>query len=199
MTHTAYCIAHIRRLQAALVEVEPSVPRLCSWSCRLGTVLDRGGRLLTVGNGGSAAEAQHLAAELVGRFRDDREPFSAIAIGSETSSLTAIANDYGIDEAFARQVVAHGRPGDMLLALSTSGSSPNVVEAARAAVERDLFVCALTGAGPNPLTAAAHDAVCVEGDTATVQEVHLVCVHLLCAALDRELGVVRRAGLEGVA
>lgn len=199
MTHTGHCIAHVRRLQAALVELEPSVPRLCDWSRRLGSVLDRGGRLLTVGNGGSAAEAQHLAAELVGRFRDDREPFSAIAIGSETSSLTAIANDYGLEEAFARQVVAHGRPGDMLLALSTSGSSPNVVEAARAGVERELFVCALTGAGPNPLVAAAHDAVCVEGDTATVQEVHLVCVHLLCATLDRERGAVLRAGREEVA
>jgi D-sedoheptulose 7-phosphate isomerase len=199
MTQSAHGIAHIRRLQAALVELEPSLPRLQAWSRRLAEVLRNGGRLLTVGNGGSAAEAQHLAAELVGRFRDDREPFSAIAIGSETASLTAIANDYGLEEAFARQVVAHGRPGDMLLAFSTSGASPNVLAAARAAAARDLLVCALTGAGPNALAELAHDAVCVEGDTATVQEVHLVCVHLLCAAVEPEDEGAGRASLEEVA
>jgi phosphoheptose isomerase len=199
MTRGDHAVAHIRRLQTALVALEPLVGRLDAWSRLLAEILDGDGRLLTVGNGGSAAEAQHLAAELVGRFREDREPLSAIAIGSEACALTAIANDYGLDEAFARQVVAHGRPGDMLLALSTSGASSNVVEAARAGVERGLVVHALTGSGPNPLADTAGDAICIEGDTATVQEVHLVCIHLLCAGLDHNRRGLPRAELEGVA
>ncbi len=103
--------------------------RLERWGSELAGVLGRGGRLLAVGNGGSACQAQHLTAELVGRYRDDREPFSALALCTEMSALTAIGNDYGIEHLFARQVRGHGRPGDVLVALSTSGRSPNVLAA----------------------------------------------------------------------
>jgi phosphoheptose isomerase len=120
----------------------------------------------------------------------DRVPMSAIPLTADSASLTAIANDYGLEEAFARQVRAHGRPGDVLLALSTSGRSPNVLAAARAARSADMAVWALTGRRPNPLAALADEAVCAEAAaTATVQEVHMVALHLVCAAVDRALGV----------
>jgi D-sedoheptulose 7-phosphate isomerase len=149
----------------------------------------QGRRLLAVGNGGSAAQAQHLTAELVGRYCDDRIPFSAIALHADTSSLTAISNDYGVDEAFSRQVRAHGRPGDVLVALSTSGRSPNVLASVAAARGLGLTVWGLTGPAPNPLAAACDEALSVHSPSgATVQEVHLVAVHLLCAAIDIEAG-----------
>jgi phosphoheptose isomerase len=141
--------------------------------------------LLAVGNGGSAAEAQHLTAELVGRYENEREPLSAIALHAETSSLTAIANDYGAATAFARQVRAHGREGDVLLALSTSGTSGNVLAAVRAAREDGLVTLALTGRLPNRLARLCDDAIAVDAARAsTIQEVHLVAIHVLCAAVD---------------
>ena len=115
--------------------VVAATPRLERWGRHLAAVLPSGARLLTCGNGGSAAEAQHLTGELVGRFEEERMPLSAIALHAETSSATAIANDYGLDEIFARQVRAHARAGDVLLCLSTSGRSPNVLTAAKAAHE----------------------------------------------------------------
>jgi D-sedoheptulose 7-phosphate isomerase len=143
------------------------------------------GRMLAAGNGGSAAQAQHLTAELVGRYRADRPPFSAICLTAETSTLTAIANDYPADELFARQVEAHGRDGDVLVLLSTSGRSPNVVAAARRARQQGLTVLAMTGPSPNPLAAAADETICIDSPwTATVQECHLVALHLVCASFD---------------
>ena len=150
-----------------------------------------GGRLLAAGNGGSAAEAQHLAAELVGRYRRPRRPLSAIALTPDACSLTAIANDFGWTEAMARQVVAHGRPGDVLIALSTSGASANVLEAVRAARDVGVRTWALTGAAPNPLASLSDEVLAVAGPTAVVQEMHLVAVHLLCDAVD---AIVARRG-----
>lgn len=181
--------AHLRALHAPLAALEDDVDRIERWAGQLAGVLVAGGRLLAVGNGGSAAQAQHLTSELVGRYRDDRSPFSAIALHAETSALTAIANDYPAEELFARQVRAHGRPGDVLLALSTSGRSPNVVAAAAAGRQVGMTTWALTGRGPNPLIERCHDAVVVDAPyTATVQEVHQVVVHLLCAAVDVAVG-----------
>ena len=158
------------------------------WGRLLAAPLTAGHRLLVAGNGGSAAEAQHLTAELVGRYLADRPPLSAIALHAETSSLTAIGNDFGPDEAFARQVAAHGRPGDTLLLLSASGRSENVLAAADRARSLGIRVWALTGPAPNPLAAVADDAICVAAaDTATIQEVHLVAIHTLCDALDEEV------------
>jgi D-sedoheptulose 7-phosphate isomerase len=183
--HTPCDHEHLRELADAIERFAPCVDVVDGWGVRLAGVLAAGGRLLAAGNGGSAAQAQHLTAELVGRYRADRPPFSAICLSAETSSLTAIANDYPADELFARQVEAHGRDGDVLVLLSTSGRSPNAVAAARRARECGITVLALTGPAPNPLAAAADDAVCIDSPwTATVQECHLVALHLVCAAFD---------------
>jgi D-sedoheptulose 7-phosphate isomerase len=185
---------HLAALHGPLTALEHDLDRIDGWGRRLAGVLLAGGRLLAVGNGGSAAQAQHLTSELVGRYRDDRPPFSAIALHAESSALTAIYNDYPADEVFARQVRAHGRTGDVLVALSTSGRSPNVLGAVDAAREAGLTTWALTGRPLNPLMEAADDAVVVDAPyTATVQEVHQVVVHLLCAAVDVAAGVATAA------
>ena len=182
---------HLDALHRSLRALEQDVDRIDGFGRAIAHILLDGGRLLAVGNGGSAAQAQHLTSELVGRYRDERRPLSALCLSAETSSVTAIANDYGVAEVFSRQVAAHGRPGDVLVALSTSGRSPNI--AASVATGRDvgLFTLALTGSAPNPVAAASDASVCVPGSTATVQEVHQVVVHLLCAAVDVEVGASR--------
>jgi D-sedoheptulose 7-phosphate isomerase len=147
-----------------------------------------GQRLLAAGNGGSAAEAQHLTAELVGRFDGERVPFSAISLHAETSAVTAIANDYGYEEVFARQVRAHGRSGDVLVLLSTSGNSPNLLRAVEAAARLGLTTWALTGPGPNPLATACDEAVMIESLNANAQEAHLIALHALCRAFECEVG-----------
>jgi len=177
--------SHLDDLREALTDFETEATRLDAWADRLAHTLPRGGRLLAAGNGGSAAQAQHLVAELVGKLDADRAPLSAIALCAETSGLTAIANDYGYAEVFARQVRAHGRPGDVVVLLSTSGHSHNVLAAARAARELDLPTWAMTGALPNPLADACTDVLAIPStDCQIVQELHLVAVHLLCARLD---------------
>jgi D-sedoheptulose 7-phosphate isomerase len=184
---------HLAALIDSLHRLEGEVEVLAGWGERLASRLLEGGRLLAVGNGGSAAQAQHLTAELVGRYETEREPLSAICLHADTSSLTAICNDYGIEEAFARQVRAHGNAGDVLIALSTSGRSANVLAAVRAARERGLETWALTGAAPNPLADLADEAVALDcASTATVQELHQVALHLVCGAVDREVGLRRQ-------
>jgi D-sedoheptulose 7-phosphate isomerase len=186
---------HLDQLVRALRNPRAGLGTACRWGRLLARPLLAGHRLLAAGNGGSAAEAQHLTAELVGRYRDDRQPLSAIALHAETSSLTAICNDFGAAEAFARQVGAHGREGDTLLVLSASGRSANVLAAAERAASLGIRVWAMTGPAPNPLASGADDAVCVPApDTATVQEVHLVAVHALCAALDAEIARITAPG-----
>jgi D-sedoheptulose 7-phosphate isomerase len=176
---------HCDELLLALGRFRASAHITQRWGEHLAAVLGGGGRLLAAGNGGSAAQAQHLTAELVGRYRDDRPPFSAIALHADTSSTTAIANDYGVHEVFARQVRAHGRPGDVLMLLSTSGASANLLSAADAGRAAGMRVWALTGPAPNPLSAGSDEALCAAGSsTATVQELHLVAVHMICAAFD---------------
>jgi D-sedoheptulose 7-phosphate isomerase len=183
--------AHVGALVATLTACGPELTRTTQrWGRELADRLPRGHRLLVAGNGGSAAQAQHLTAELVGRYRDDRPPLSALALHAETSTLTAVLNDYGAEEVYARQVTAHGRAGDVLVLLSTSGRSPNVLYAAQAGRAAGLTVWAMTGRGPNPLAGLAAESLVVDGpSTATVQEVHLVALHLLCAAFDVALGV----------
>ncbi|MDX6732766.1 MAG: hypothetical protein QOC54_2714 [Baekduia sp.] len=187
--------SHVQQLHAALDAAAGAgdLARAQDWGTRLARRLDQGSRLLAVGNGGSAAEAQHLTAELVGRFEGDRTALSAICLHGDTSSLTAIANDFGIEEAFARQVHAHGRPGDVLFVLSTSGRSPNVLAAARAAHDCGLTVWGLTGASPNPLAELCDEVLSFAAErSCTVQELHLVAIHVLCAAVDEALCGERR-------
>jgi phosphoheptose isomerase len=180
--------AHLDQLIGALRDPRTGLWAARRWGRLLAAPLTAGHRLLVAGNGGSAAAAQHLTAELVGRYVADRPPLSAIALHAETSSLTAIGNDFGPAEAFARQVAAHGRPGDTLLVLSASGRSENVLTAADRARSLGIRVWAMTGPPPNPLASLADDAICVAApDTATVQEVHLVAIHAMCDALDAEV------------
>ncbi len=146
------------------------------------------GRILACGNGGSAADAQHFAAELVGRFEMERQGRAAIALTTDTSIMTAVANDYGFKAIFERQVRALGQPGDVLLAISTSGNSPNVIEAIQAAQDNDLRVVALTGKGGGQIGEMLRDSdihLCVPSDrTARIQEVHLLTLHCLCDGID---------------
>ncbi len=177
-------VQHVDRLACALPALRDSAGTLARWGAVLADRLLQGGRLLAAGNGGSAAEAQHLTAELVGRFEVDRRPFSAIALHADTSSLTAIGNDYGYEDVFARQIRAHARPGDVVLLISSSGRSPNLLAAAAAARRESAEAWALTGPWPNPLAKACTDAICLPGDTSTVQEAHLAAVHMVCRAVD---------------
>lgn len=174
---------HVDRLELGLPALRGAVPVLARWGAELADRLLGGARLLAAGNGGSAAEAQHLTAELVGRFDRDRPPLSAIALHADTSATSAIGNDYGFAEVYARQVHAHARPGDVVVLLSTSGRSPNLVAAAAAAEAVGALSWALTGPGPNPLARACAEAVCLPGDAATVQELHLAALHMLCRAV----------------
>ena len=146
------------------------------------------GKILACGNGGSAADAQHFAAELVGRFEMERQGLAAIALTTDSSIMTAVANDYGYTTVFERQVRALGQPGDVLLAISTSGNSPSVVEAVRSAHDNDLRVVALTGKGGGEIGRMLRDSdvhLCAPSDrTARIQEIHLLTVHCLCDGID---------------
>jgi type III pantothenate kinase len=189
---------HLAILSDSLQRLEGEIERLSSWGERLAARLLEGGRLLVVGNGGSAAQAQHLTAELVGRYETEREPLSAICLHGDTSTLTAITNDYGAEEAFARQVRAHARPGDVLICLSTSGSSSNVIAAAAAARACGAETWAFTGPAPNRLAEISDDAMTLDcASCATIQELHQVAIHLLCGAVDREVAL-RAASSPGV-
>jgi D-sedoheptulose 7-phosphate isomerase len=182
---------HLAALSAAVIPYRVTADRLAHWGGQLAWTLGRGGRLLAAGNGGSAAEAQHLAAELVGKLRDDRTPLSAVALCADSSAVTAISNDYGYENVFARQVRGHGRHGDVLVTMSTSGHSPNLLAAVAAAREIGMRTWALTGPAPNPLADASDDFLaCPSPAPQVVQELHLVSVHVLCEYVDRTLPAV---------
>jgi D-sedoheptulose 7-phosphate isomerase len=175
-------------LGAALDGVQARPDVLAGIAAALVEALRAGGRVLVAGNGGSAAEAQHLATELVGRFKRERDPLPVVALSADGAVLTALANDYGYAEVFARQVRAFGRPGDVLVAFSTSGESENVVRAALAARERGMTVVAATAAAPSRLARLADLALRVPvADTPLAQEIHVVLLHLLCDVVEAEL------------
>jgi len=146
------------------------------------------GKILACGNGGSAADAQHFIAELVGRFERDRLPLAGVALNTDTSILTAVGNDYGFDAVFERQVAALGQTGDILVAISTSGNSANVIRAIQVAHERDMVVIALTGKDGGQISAMLADTdihLCVPHPrTMRIQEVHIVLLHALCDGID---------------
>jgi D-sedoheptulose 7-phosphate isomerase len=174
--------------QRALDTLLPAIARA---GAVLTGCLRQGGKILSCGNGGSAGDAQHFSAELLNRFERERPGLAAVALTTDSSTITSIANDYAYEQVFSKQVRALGRRGDVLLAISTSGNSPNVVEAIRAAHEQQMTVVALTGRNGGTMAGvlAAQDVeIRVPAErTARVQEVHLVVIHSLCDAVDRQL------------
>src|SRR5688572_5372505 len=153
----------------------------------IAAALKQGRAVFTFGNGGSAADAQHFAAELVGRYERHRKAWPAIALTTDTSALTAVSNDYGFEQVFARQLEALGREGDIAMAISTSGSSPNVLRGLEAAKERGLVTIALTGRGGEAGKIAAHHIAVQEERTSRVQEVHATVLHVICELVEKEL------------
>jgi D-sedoheptulose 7-phosphate isomerase len=181
------------KLEASQALAEP----IARAGALLAAALRGGGKVLACGNGGSAADAQHFAAELINRFEIERAPLAAVALTTDSSTLTSIANDYSYEQVFAKQVRGIGRRGDALLAISTSGNSANVMEAMRAARELGVRIIALTGNGGGKMGAmlSAQDVhVCVPHKrTARIQEVHLLVLHCLCDGIDFQLSGGARA------
>jgi D-sedoheptulose 7-phosphate isomerase len=170
------------QVTAAGIELLPDIRRIASSLCE---TLQRGGKLVTFGNGGSAADAQHFAGELLGRFRATRRPLAALALSTDSSVMTCIANDFAYDDVFERQVVALARPEDFVVGISTSGTSTNVVRGLQAAAAVGATTCAWTGAEPGPAGAAADLVLAVPSrTTARIQEVHTLAMHVICVAVD---------------
>jgi D-sedoheptulose 7-phosphate isomerase len=175
-----------RRTEAALAGAFAGLVGACVTSVR------GGGKLMLFGNGGSAADAQHLASELTVRYKGDRAAIAPIALTTDSSALTAAGNDLGFDKIFARQIEALGRPGDVAIAISTSGKSPNVIAALRQAKTMKLVTAALGGKGGGELTGLADHQLVVPSDTtARIQEMHITLGQMLCGALEIELGLAK--------
>jgi len=168
--------------------IEMQAPMIVAIAERVVDTFRRGGKLLLCGNGGSAADAQHIAAEFVSRFRRERHGLPAIALTTDTSILTAISNDYGYDRVFARQVEALGRSGDMVIGISTSGVSASVIAAMRAARNGSMATVGFTGASGGTLVDHVDLCLCVPShNTARIQEVHITVAHVVCEIVERTL------------
>ena len=180
--------AEIATIAANFARLAAQAPSIAAAAEAMIKSLRAGGKIMLCGNGGSAADAQHLAAELVGRYLKDRAPLAALALTVDTSALTAIANDYAFEEVFARQIAGLGRPGDLLLALSTSGDSANVLAAVAAARANGIATIALTGAGGGRLAPLADLAIRVPAARSNaVQELHIAVGHILCGIVEDAL------------
>ena len=176
---------HARVMAAAAAALPAVIEQVAT---QLHDCFERGHTLLACGNGGSAADVEHLVAELVGRYCEERRGLPAVSLVSGPATVSALANDYGYERVFARQVEALARPGDLLFAISTSGRSPNVVAAARAMRALGGQVVAFTGAAGGPLAAEADVVITAPSTTtARIQEVHALCIHAICEALDAKL------------
>lgn len=184
-------------LQVALTQFMARADTLAEVAALLVETLRTGHKVLVAGNGGSAAEAQHFAAELVGRFKRERDPYAVLSLTTDTSILTAIGNDYGYADVFARQVGAFGQPGDVFIAFSTSGSSENLIRAAVEAHNRLMPVVAVTGDRASRLATVASISIRVPHvDTAIVQELHMAVTHILCDIVETELMAAKGAPAE---
>ncbi len=177
-----------QRLGEALTRLIEDPEALAAVAAAVTGSLERGGKILLAGNGGSAAQAQHGAAELVGRYRRSSTPLPAVALSTDTSTLTALANDFGFDEVFERQVRALARPGDVVVGFSTSGRSPNLIRCLRAAREVGALAVAVTGAAASEAGEAADLVLAVPStDTARIQELHLLAWHVVCELVEAKL------------
>jgi D-sedoheptulose 7-phosphate isomerase len=184
-------VAHFRRSQQAVERVTTDgqfVAAIVAIAERIAGSLKNGGKLLLAGNGGSAADAQHMAAEFVGRFINDRTPLAAIALTTDTSALTAIGNDYGFEHVFDRPVRALGKKGDVFIGISTSGRSPNIVAALKAARELGLINIGFTRHAQTPMHVLCDLVLAVPSDeTALIQQIHITAAHAICHLVEREL------------
>jgi len=183
-THLATSLAALQRAaqDGALLDVAHRI------AAAMIAALRSGQKILIIGNGGSAADAQHIAAEIIGRYRQDRPAYAAIALTTDTSALTSIANDYGFEQIFARQVEGLGRHGDVLLALSTSGKSPNILSALRLARERGLVTVGFTGSkGENLRALCDHLLIAPSDDTPVIQQIHLAVAHGICDKIEQSM------------
>lgn len=173
--------------------VESVAPAIAGAAAALFRALTAGGKVLSCGNGGSAADAQHFASELINRFETDRPALAAIALTTDSSTLTSVANDMHYHDIFARQIEALGRPGDILLAITTSGNSENILKAIGAARSRDMQVMLLSGRDGGQATSLLADTdigICIAGpSTARIQEVHLLVMHCLCDLVDKQFSI----------
>lgn len=187
-TLRAHLTSRKQSLSEALDVLSVDAERIAAAATMLSTALSTGHTVLVAGNGGSAADAQHFAAELVGRFKRERDAWPVLALSADTAILTAVGNDYGFCDVFARQVRAFARPGDVLVAFSTSGQSENIIAAATAARARGAKVLAVTGTRSSDLATAADLAIRVSAaETDVIQELHTVVFHLLCDVVETEL------------
>jgi len=183
-THLATSLAALQRAaqDSALLDVAHRI------AAAMIAALRSGQKILIIGNGGSAADAQHIAAEIIGRYKQDRPAYAAIALTTDTSVLTSIANDYGFEQIFARQVEGLGRRGDVLLALSTSGKSPNILSALRLARERGLVTVGFTGSkGENLRALCDHLLIAPSDDTPVIQQIHLAVAHGICDRIEQSM------------
>ena len=185
-------VAKIKTIWGEHLKVATALPKIASdVSSAIDVIylsLAGGGQLFCAGNGGSAADAQHIAAELTGRFFLERRPFRAMALHANTSSITAIGNDYGFEHVFARELTAHARPGDVLLAISTSGNSPNILRAIEAARKCKVGVIGMTGQSGGKMLAACD--LCLRApskSTPRIQEMHITIAHTICELLEERL------------
>lgn len=183
----AHVVRALRDAAAAHERMTAGVAPVVRAARMMVVALKAGRTVFAFGNGGSAADAQHFAAELVGRYEQERRGWPAVALTTDSSALTAIGNDYGFDRVFARQIEALGRPGDVALAITTSGNSPNVVKAIAAANARGLVTIALTGRGGEAAKMAACHVGVAEDRTPRVQEVHATLLHVMCELVEMEL------------
>jgi phosphoheptose isomerase len=181
---TPWATAHVGDLINAVSHIDEQLCIVEDWGASLARRLTTGGRVLVCGNGGSAALAEHLAAELVGRFATTRRGLSALALSTDGSVVTALMNDFGSETVFARQVEAHGRAGDVLLLMSTSGRSPDLLGAVATGRDMGLATWAMTGPTPNPLAGCCDEVASVDAPMTTVQEVQQMLVHVLAQAVD---------------
>jgi D-sedoheptulose 7-phosphate isomerase len=183
-THLEASLAALQRAtsDASLLDIARKI------AAAIIAALRSGNKLLIVGNGGSAADAQHIAAEIVGRYKQDRPGYAALALTTDTSALTSIANDCGFEQVFARQVEGLGRHGDVLMALSTSGKSPNILAALRLARERGLVTVGFTGTrGENLRALCDHLLVAPSDDTPVIQQIHLAVAHGICDVVEQTM------------
>ncbi len=181
-------VAQLKEASEAMTATAKLAPEIDAVAAALLKCYRNGGKLLTFGNGGSSCDAQNFADELVGRYRRNRPPLSALALTVNQGDLTSIANDFGYEEVFARQLRAHGRPGDVAVAISTSGNSKNVLKAIAAAKELGITVVGLTGRSGGKMRSECDHVLCVPSDsTARIQEVHITVIQIWCGILEDEL------------